>query len=431
MKIFKQVLSFLLVVLSVESIVGQTTPATQTQPIFTDFNFIPQSGTSHRTKWEVVDNSNTNLRNDQVATLRAPNSSSTESFDTRIRGFGPAVIRFNTCKAAGKTFTVFWNTYNSFGSNVGNGTFTAVVLPPPSGQLTPNFEFSSINGSCNQVTLCVTNPLKDATYAWNGTTPGVCAAFNAPAPAQIQVVATCGIGAGSVAPSTQTPPSPPFTPGVSINGGIPTITICESESAALDAASLTCISSPNNWAWSSTGGSISGQGITSGSTAFAFFTASPGFYTVTLQTTDFQQNQASAMINIQVLSQSDPQCNIFFLKKAADDAKNLAANNKKTGNLESNTEGSDEGFKIDGDKPTIKNGIFPNPANEVLNIGNIQGVRNIEIMDLNGKLVRTVSVGENEVSRVVNVSNLSEGMYILKKIKQDGQVEAAKFQVIH
>ena len=58
-------------------------------------------------------------------------------------------------------------------------------------------------------------------------------------------------------------------------------------------------------------------------------------------------------------------------------------------------------------------------------------MQTIEIIDLNGKIIRTVSVGENEISRTVNVSDLSEGMYILKKIKQNGQLEATKFQVIH
>jgi Secretion system C-terminal sorting domain len=432
MKNFKRVLFFLLVVvMSVGSISGQT-PAIQTQSVFTDFNFIPPTGTSHRTKWEVVDNSNTNLRNEQVATLRGPNSSSSEPFDTRIRGFSTAVIRFNTCKAVGKTFTVFWNTYNWVGTNVGNGTFTAVVLPPPVGQLTPTFAFSSINGSCNQVTLCVTNPLPGATYAWNGTKAGVCVDFDAPAPAQIQAVATCGIGPGSVVPSTQMPPGPPFPPGVSFNEGT-NATVCEGQQLSLNATSKTCINSPSNWFWSSSGGSISNESVSSGSTADAVFTASSsGSYVVTIQVTDIFGNVSTDNINIQVLSQSDPQCNIFFLKQSTDKPQVSADKAKKMEDINSNTDGSNGSTKIDVDnKSGIKKGIYPNPANEVLNVGNIQGVQSIEVVDLNGKVIKTVSVGENEISRALNVSDLSGGIYILKKIKRDGQLEATKFQVIH
>jgi Secretion system C-terminal sorting domain len=92
-----------------------------------------------------------------------------------------------------------------------------------------------------------------------------------------------------------------------------------------------------------------------------------------------------------------------------------------------------EGVTISNSKnnATIKKAIYPNPANDVLNVDNIEGVQSIQIMDLNGKLIQTVSIQENEISRTLNVSNLSNGMYILKKIRPDGQLEAAKFQVIH
>ena len=73
----------------------------------------------------------------------------------------------------------------------------------------------------------------------------------------------------------------------------------------------------------------------------------------------------------------------------------------------------------------------PNPAPDVLNVENIEEVQSIEITDLNGRVVKTVAVEENDFMRSINVSTLSNGMYIIKKIKRDGQMEAAKFQVMH
>jgi Secretion system C-terminal sorting domain len=67
----------------------------------------------------------------------------------------------------------------------------------------------------------------------------------------------------------------------------------------------------------------------------------------------------------------------------------------------------------------------------VLNVDNIRGVQTLLVIDLNGKVLRTIPVEKDEIGRTINVSNLSNGMYILKKIRPDGQLEAAKFQVMH
>ena len=315
---------------------------TQLEPVFTDLPFSHTN--SYSSKWEVVENNNGTLNNSAVATLRKQGSAANESlnFNERYASFGSAIIRFKTCQAVGKTFSVFWTTYNWGGARQNLGSFQVTVLPPPQGQLKPIIAFSSINGACNQVTLCVINPFPDATFAWNNAMngsfvgAGVCAAFNAPPPAQVQVVTTCGIGTGSVASTTQAPPLPPFTPEVSINEG-PSTVICASEGITLNATSRTCVNNPNNWTWSSTGGSISNQSVLSGSTASAFFNASPGFYTVTIQTIDFLGNPATGNIDILVLSNSDPRCNNPALKKAAEKPQ-VSLNNERRIE-DSNTEG--------------------------------------------------------------------------------------------
>jgi Secretion system C-terminal sorting domain len=435
MKVFKQILSFLLLISSFGSILGQN----QTGPVFTDFTFTHTN--SNSSKWEVFENGGSQS-NSSVATLRKPGSGTILNFGQRYSSFGTAVIRFNTCVAAGKTFTVKWNTYNWFGGNVADNTFQVTVLPPPMGQITPQIVFNSINGACNQVNLCVANTLPGATYAWNNAmngsfmTSGTCASINAPPPAQVQVVGTCGTGANSAASNTQAPPLN-FTPGVSLNPGSFT-TICTSGELFLNATSNSCVNSPNNWIWSSTGGTVSNQSVQSGSTASASFSSQQaGIFTVTIQVTDFLGNTRSSDVIIQVLSQSDPNCNFILLRKPNDPTDNQPQlsnfNKEKVESISDNTEGVQNGeVKVSSNNvSTIKKAIYPNPAKDFLTIEDISGVDKIQIVDLTGKVIRIVDIEENEVGRTLNISDLTKGMYILKKIKRDGQLEAAKFQVIH
>lgn len=95
-----------------------------------------------------------------------------------------------------------------------------------------------------------------------------------------------------------------------------------------------------------------------------------------------------------------------------------------------NTEGSNGNGKSNNTS-TIKKSIYPNPAKDFLTVEGIGDVDKIQIVDLTGKVLRMVDIEENEVGRTLNVSDLMNGMYILKKIKRDGQLEAAKFQVMH
>jgi Secretion system C-terminal sorting domain len=98
-----------------------------------------------------------------------------------------------------------------------------------------------------------------------------------------------------------------------------------------------------------------------------------------------------------------------------------------------NTEGMQIGeVKVSSNNvSTIKRAIYPNPAKDFLTVEGIDDVDKIQIVDLNGRVIRIVDIEQNEVGRTLNISDLTNGMYILKKIKRDGQLEAAKFQVMH
>lgn len=55
--------------------------------------------------------------------------------------------------------------------------------------------------------------------------------------------------------------------------------------------------------------------------------------------------------------------------------------------------------------------FYPNPVSDNLNVSSDSDVKSFTITDLNGKVVRTVNNVEN--SKSINLSDLSQGMYIL------------------
>jgi len=56
--------------------------------------------------------------------------------------------------------------------------------------------------------------------------------------------------------------------------------------------------------------------------------------------------------------------------------------------------------------------VFPNPATDVVNVANVEGLNTIQLVDLNGRTVKSVNfAGVSEAS--VNVSDLSAGVYMM------------------
>ena len=63
--------------------------------------------------------------------------------------------------------------------------------------------------------------------------------------------------------------------------------------------------------------------------------------------------------------------------------------------------------------------VFPNPAKDVVNITNAQGLNNVSIIDLNGRTVKSVNF--NGVSEAtVNVSDLTAGVYMMNIAGEKG-----------
>ena len=66
--------------------------------------------------------------------------------------------------------------------------------------------------------------------------------------------------------------------------------------------------------------------------------------------------------------------------------------------------------------------LYPNPAQEVLNVSSINSITKIEVYDLLGK-----KVASNKNAKNVNVSALGKGVYIVKVVKENGSVVAKRF----
>lgn len=63
--------------------------------------------------------------------------------------------------------------------------------------------------------------------------------------------------------------------------------------------------------------------------------------------------------------------------------------------------------------------VFPNPATDVINVANVQGLNAIQIVDLNGRTVKSVNFGGvSEAS--VNVSDLTAGVYMMNIATEKG-----------
>jgi hypothetical protein len=68
--------------------------------------------------------------------------------------------------------------------------------------------------------------------------------------------------------------------------------------------------------------------------------------------------------------------------------------------------------------------IYPNPASNFVTIGSENA--NVLIFDITGKLVLNVSDSNNQT---IDISTLSEGMYIVK-INSNGKISEQKLQVV-
>lgn len=80
---------------------------------------------------------------------------------------------------------------------------------------------------------------------------------------------------------------------------------------------------------------------------------------------------------------------------------------------------------IKENKASFNTIIFPNPANNFINISVKENnqISQVEVMDINGKLIRTIN---NQFTNI-DVSDLTSGIYIVKVLSNEGLISNSKF----
>jgi hypothetical protein len=75
--------------------------------------------------------------------------------------------------------------------------------------------------------------------------------------------------------------------------------------------------------------------------------------------------------------------------------------------------------------------FFPNPANDNLTVfsNTTDLINQIELFDINGKLIMKINVNANQVS--INVTDLSNGIYICKVYNSSAKIKTEKIVLIH
>jgi hypothetical protein len=69
--------------------------------------------------------------------------------------------------------------------------------------------------------------------------------------------------------------------------------------------------------------------------------------------------------------------------------------------------------------------IYPNPVSTMLYFNNIDGIKTIQIFNILGEAVERTNVSGNNT--IINVSDLSKGIYFISMINSDGIISTKKF----
>jgi len=72
--------------------------------------------------------------------------------------------------------------------------------------------------------------------------------------------------------------------------------------------------------------------------------------------------------------------------------------------------------------------VYPNPANDVLTVEGLKSNQHIEVLDITGRVVLSMQADGNTETTRVDISGLSNGMYVLKASGADGNASINRFQ---
>lgn len=76
---------------------------------------------------------------------------------------------------------------------------------------------------------------------------------------------------------------------------------------------------------------------------------------------------------------------------------------------------------VDANQSAKKLSVYPNPTNGEVNIVSKSNVKNVQLLDMNGKVIKNFSS-----TKQLNISSVGSGVYLLKVTTEDGKSTATK-----
>ena len=395
----KKVFIFIFLLVSVTFVSGQEF---RTLCPFSASTFADPGGTGQGSyTWTVENRLTGQVLNGAVASITGA------TFGQRVSGAGSVSITFNSTEAARDLLTVRWKreTSNIFGKWTlrADGSFRVDVLLKQ-----PTIEFFRFNADCS-VTLRITNSSfqSGATYTWNNPSNTVDREAIYPFPVAASGVTATGCSQQRGATSTA-PPSANSVRFVQPLEGF----ICASPGTTFDVIAANCFGLPNTWAWSASGPIAIINTVNSGDGRTSIVTISVG-------SAQFSGEQISLTASVQTNNGSRqnttfgslglyPECE--FLVRS-DDGGGVAALKAITKDKQVNVT------------------VYPNPANNTLNVANLSDAKEVQVYSILGQMVYNQPVEAQQTTLQMDVSKLGNGSYVVVIVKNDGQRETQKVQI--
>jgi Secretion system C-terminal sorting domain len=374
----------------------------------TSTNFLATVGQGSYT-WTVEDRITGQVLNGTVATI------SGATWGVRVSGASSVNITFTSPG----NFIVKWvrATKNWFyWTDRDNGSFLRDALLKQ-----PQVEFVGPNTANCTVGFRVTNATfqSGVTYTWSNGNTGQNASYDVlavPTPTSASVTASTSCPTPSLGAFLPIPPG--VTAATVINGSLGDF-ICADPGTTVVISATNCFGVAGTWNWSASGpisvdppvnspdGKQSQVTVTFGSTT-SF--SDPISLTVNVGITVGSGN-AAPKTTFGSLS-SFPDCQFLF---------QAPKNNGDNGAVGVNS--------LKEAKSLSSLRLYPNPANNLINLDNLADVKSVQIYNLTGQLLLQKAIDKEQTQLQLDVSQLQTGNYLVTLVKNDGRLETKKVQI--